>query len=156
MCGKMCRMMLGGAAVVLAIGAALGCAPASRNGSQGSDPRPGATERTETMSEAAIEITDANFDEVTSKGGALVDFWATWCPPCRMQGPIVEKLAEKYAGRAAVGKLDVDANPKTAAKFGVRSIPTLVVLKDGEEFKKLIGLQTEDALAAVRDEALGE
>ncbi len=156
MCGKMCRMMLGGAAVVLAIGAALGCAPASRNGSQGSDPRPGATERTETMSEAAIEITDANFDEVTSKGVALVDFWATWCPPCRMQGPIVEKLAEKYAGRAAVGKLDVDANPKTAAKFGVRSIPTLVVLKDGEEFKKLIGLQTEDALAAVLDEALGE
>ena len=107
------------------------------------------------MSESAAELTDANFAEATAKGVALVDFWAEWCPPCRMQGPVVEKIAEEYAGRAVVGKVDTDSNPNTAAKFGIQSIPTLVVLKDGVEAKRMVGLQTEDALRQALDEALG-
>lgn len=107
------------------------------------------------MAEEAVAVTDADFAEQTAKGVALIDFWADWCPPCRMQGPIVEKVASQYSGRALVGKVDVDSNHETAGKFGVRSIPTIVVLKDGEEFRRLVGLQTEEKLRSVLDEALG-
>ncbi len=116
----------------------------------------GATGGKSAMAEATVELTDATFEEVTGKGVVLVDFWATWCPPCRAQGPIVAKLSARYAGRAVVGKVDVDANRDTAGKFSVQSIPTLIVFKDGKEFRKLIGLQAEEKLAAVLDEALGE
>ncbi len=109
-----------------------------------------------TMAEGVVELTDAKFDEVTGKGVVLVDFWAEWCPPCRMQGPIVEKLAEKYAGKAVIAKLDVDSNQASAGKFGVQSIPTLILFKDGKEAKKLIGLQTEAKLAEALDEALSQ
>ena len=95
---------------------------------------------------AEIELTDANFDETVGSGVALVDFWAPWCGPCRMQGPIVEKLAEELSGKAKVGKLEVDGNPGTAAKFNVMSIPTLVLLKDGEEVQRFVGVQDEDTL----------
>ena len=108
------------------------------------------------MAEGLVELTDAKFDEVTGKGVVLVDFWAEWCPPCRMQGPIVEKLAQAYAGKAVIAKLDVDSNQASAGKFGVQSIPTLIVFKDGEEANKLVGLQTEAKLAEVLDEALAE
>lgn len=107
------------------------------------------------MAEAATELTDANFAEMTGQGVAVVDFWAEWCPPCRMQGPIIEKIASEYAGRAVVGKLDTDASRDTAAKFSVQSIPTIVVLKDGKEHKRMVGLQTEAKLKEVIDEALG-
>ena len=107
------------------------------------------------MAESAVELTDANFADVAGKGTVLIDFWAEWCPPCRMQGPIVEKLVGPYAGKATIAKLDVDANSGTASKFGVQSIPTLIILKDGEESKRLVGLQTEDTLKAALDEALG-
>ena len=106
------------------------------------------------MAGAATELTDANFAEMTGKGVAVVDFWAEWCGPCRMQGPVVEKVAEEYAGRAVVGKLDTDANGDTAAKFGIRAIPTIIVLKDGAEHRRMIGLQTEAKLKGVIDEAL--
>ena len=106
------------------------------------------------MAGAATELTDANFAEMTGKGVAVVDFWAQWCGPCRMQGPIVEKIAGEYAGRAVVGKLDTDANSNTAAKFGIQSIPTIVVMKDGTEHKRMIGLQTEAKLKETIDEAL--
>jgi len=106
------------------------------------------------MAGAATELTDANFAKMTGKGVAVVDFWAQWCGPCRMQGPIVEKVAGEYAGRAVVGKLDTDANGDTAAKFGIQSIPTIVVMKDGTEHKRMIGLQTEVKLREVIDEAL--
>ena len=103
----------------------------------------------------AVEVTDANFKQVTATGVALIDFWAAWCPPCTKQGPIVERLAGRYAGQAVVGKLDVEKNPKATGQFAVESIPTLIVFKDGQPAQRLIGLQSEAALAAVLDEALG-
>jgi thioredoxin 1 len=102
------------------------------------------------------EITDANFDEAVGNCVALVDFWAPWCGPCLMQGPIVEKLAEAYQGKATVGKLNVDENPDTAARFGVMSIPTVIVFKDGEKAKQFVGVQGEDTLKAALDEQLGD
>ena len=95
---------------------------------------------------AEKEFTDANFAETVASGVTLVDFWAPWCGPCRMQGPIVEKVAESFSGRAAVGKLEVDGNPQIATKFSVMSIPTLIILKDGKEVKRFVGVQDEDTL----------
>lgn len=97
------------------------------------------------------DLTDSTFDKVVSSGITLVDFWATWCPPCRAQGPIVEKIAETYDGKAVIAKLDVDAEGQTAAKYGVSSIPTLVLLKDGKEVRRFVGLQQERELADALD-----
>ena len=96
-----------------------------------------------------LALTDAHFGAETSNGVVLVDFWAPWCGPCRTQGPIVEKVAAAMAGQAKVGKCNVDEAPKSAEKFGVRSIPTLVVLKNGKEVERFVGVQQERALIAV-------
>ena len=93
-----------------------------------------------------IEITSANFDSEINSGVALIDFWASWCAPCRMQGPILEKVAEHVADKAKIGKCNVDDQQGLAAKFGVQSIPTLIVFKDGAEVERLIGLQSEKVL----------
>ena len=88
----------------------------------------------------SLEITDANFDEVINGDlPIVVDFWAEWCGPCRMLGPVVEELAQDYDGKAIVGKVNVDENPETAKKFGIRSIPTVLFIKNGEIVNKNMG-----------------
>jgi thioredoxin 1 len=96
-----------------------------------------------------IEITDANFGDVTGQSGlSMVDFWAVWCGPCRMVAPIVEQLADDYAGQVTVGKLDVDNNQRSAAQFNVRSIPTILFFKDGKVVDQVIGAVPRPALEA--------
>ena len=89
----------------------------------------------------ALELTDANFDELVlnSDKPVMVDFWAVWCGPCKMVGPIVEELSGEYDGKAVVGKVDVDNNPEISAKFGIRNIPTILFFKDGEIVDKSVG-----------------
>jgi thioredoxin 1 len=96
----------------------------------------------------AIAVTDTNFaDEIEKHEGlAVVDFWATWCGPCRMVAPILDQLAVEYAGRAKVTKLDVDANQQTAIRFNVRSIPTILFFKDGKLVDQVVGAVPKPAL----------
>ena len=98
----------------------------------------------------AFEFTDTNFQDsaLDSKGVAVVDFWAEWCGPCRMITPIIEELAKDFDGKATVGKLNVDTNPQVSMKYGVRSIPTILILKDGEVVDKQVGVTTKQALEA--------
>jgi len=101
----------------------------------------------------ALELTDANFEENVLKSDkpALVDFWAVWCGPCRMVGPLVEEIANEYEGKAIVGKVDVDNNPEVAAKYGIRNIPTILFMKDGEIVDKQVGAVSKDVLAQKLD-----
>lgn len=104
----------------------------------------------------AIEITDANFEEIVLKSEkpVLVDFWAEWCGPCRLLGPIVEEMATEYEGRAIIGKVNVDENPGVSAKFGIRNIPTVIFVKGGEIADKSVGAVPKTQLAAKLDAIL--
>lgn len=95
-----------------------------------------------------VTVTDANFENLVASSHlpVLLDLWAAWCGPCRMVAPTIEILASELAGRALVGKLDVDANPRTSARFRVQGIPTLLILKDGKEVDRLVGVQSRDAI----------
>lgn len=95
-----------------------------------------------------LTITDANFIESVEKSSlpVLLDFWATWCPPCKMIAPTIDALAKELAGRVIIGKLDVDKNQLTATRFGVQSIPTLIIFKDGREAERLTGAQSKEAI----------
>ncbi|MER3523803.1 MAG: thioredoxin [Ignavibacteria bacterium] len=88
-----------------------------------------------------IEITDANFEQEVLKSDkpVLIDFWAVWCGPCKMIAPVVEELAREYDGKLKVGKIDVDNNPEVAMRFGIRSIPTLMIFKNGQVVEQIIG-----------------
>ncbi len=97
----------------------------------------------------AFEITDANFQEsvLEREGLTVVDFWAEWCGPCRMIAPIIEDLSKEYDGKVLVGKLDVDNNPEVSMKYGIRSIPTILFLKNGEVVEKQVGATSKQVLA---------
>ena len=99
----------------------------------------------------ALELTDSTFDDTVKDGTVLVDFWAPWCGPCRMQTPILEEVAEKVGDKATIAKVNVDDSPGVAARYGVRSIPTLIVFKDGEPAEQFVGVQQ----ASVLIDALG-
>lgn len=101
----------------------------------------------------ALEITDANFEETVMKSDkpVLVDFWAAWCGPCRLIGPLVEEMATEYGDTAVIGKVDVDNNQQVAMNFGIRNIPTILFIKNGEVVDKQVGATSKDALKAKLD-----
>ncbi len=103
-----------------------------------------------------LEFTDQNFEQDVLKSAepVLVDFWATWCGPCRMMSPTVDALAEEYSGRAKVGKLNVDDNMDSAGRFGIRSIPTLILFKGGEVKEQIVGSTSKEALKQLLDKHL--
>ena len=101
----------------------------------------------------ALEITDSNFEETVLKSDkpVLVDFWAAWCGPCRMVGPIIDELSEEYEGKAVVGKVDIDSNQQYAAQFGVRNIPTVLVFKNGELVDRKVGVSSKNDYSQALD-----
>lgn len=99
-----------------------------------------------TNTENVKELNDLNFDQEINNGVTLVDFWAAWCMPCKMQSPIIDKVADHFKGKANIAKLNVDDCTNTAAKYGIMSIPTLLLFKNGKVEKQFVGLQSERAL----------
>ena len=101
----------------------------------------------------ALEITDENFEETVLKTDkpVLVDFWAAWCGPCRMVGPIIDELSDEYKDKAVVGKVDIDSNQEYAAKFGVRNIPTVLIFKNGELVDRKVGVSTKSDYSNILD-----
>lgn len=99
---------------------------------------------------ADVTFTDQNFesDVIKADKPVLVDFWAEWCVPCRVQGPIIEEIAKEFAGSAVVGKLNVDENGTVAQQYGVMSIPTIMIFKSGQMVKQFVGVQSKDTLVA--------
>ena len=103
---------------------------------------------------AVIHFSKEGFDKAVAQGSPLVDFWASWCGPCKMLAPTVDKLAEKYDGKVIVGKVDVDEEQELARQFGVMSIPTVVLFKDGKEVQRTVGVQPQAAFERLVDDIL--
>ena len=103
-----------------------------------------------------VVVEDSNFEQVVlqAKTPVLVDFWATWCGPCQMVAPVVEELAEEYEGRISFAKVDVDHNPKIASQYGIMSIPTLILFKDGKPISNIVGFRPKAELKRGLDAAL--
>ena len=108
------------------------------------------------MGANTIEITDTNFESEVAKASTpvLVDFWAAWCAPCRALAPTIDSIADEYKGRVKVGKLDVDANGSTAARFNIRGIPTLLVIKDGQVKEQIVGAVDKSVITKALDKHL--
>jgi len=104
-----------------------------------------------------IEVDDSDFDQMVlqAKTPVLVDLWAPWCAPCRMVAPVVEELASEYEGRVSFAKLNVDQNPRTASRYGIMSIPTLLIFKDGKPLSNIVGFRPKAELKRSLDAALG-
>lgn len=104
---------------------------------------------------AVLHLKEADFDKTIAKGVTLVDFWADWCGPCKMLAPVIDALAARYAGKAQVAKVNIDEEMGLASRFGIMSIPTLLVFRDGKLEQQTVGVQPEDALAHLLDAVLG-
>lgn len=103
------------------------------------------------MSEFVTEINDSDFASFTGEGLVLIDFWAPWCGPCKMMGPVIDEVAQKVTSYAKIGKINVDENTAAATEFGVQSIPTLIIFKNGKEVARSIGACSEDDLLSKLD-----
>ncbi|RLA82475.1 MAG: thioredoxin [Deltaproteobacteria bacterium] len=108
------------------------------------------------MSEHIVILTDENFDKEVGQSDVpvLVDFWASWCGPCQILAPVIEKIAEEYKGKCKVAKLNVDDNPNITMRFGIRSIPTLILFKDGQVVDKIVGAVSKDVIENLIKKAL--
>jgi thioredoxin 1 len=108
----------------------------------------------ENDSEKLIKLTDSNFSNIIAKGVTLVDFWADWCTPCKIQGPIVSEIAEEMSEVAKIAKFDVQNNQFVSRKLGIRSIPTIIIFKDGKIFRQFVGVKPKGILIKAVNEAL--
>ena len=106
------------------------------------------------MAEGVVDLNGMNYDETLKSGVVLVDFWAPWCGPCKMMGPILEKVAAAVGGKAVISKVNVDEAPDLAARYGIRSIPTLILFKDGQAVQQYVGIQQAPALVSAIEAAL--